>query len=519
MPFVVLMLGLGVASLFALSAGEGTRLVGLLLVLVAALSCWPIVAYFPGVTEKVLLFGLAFTLSISLKKHLLFRPSHMGGAIGLRISITDVLVLLLLACLLFRIRPRQRISIEADTSILTAFGVYFAIAAISAVLGNDTQLGWFELSALLQAFVVFVFLVNYVNNAQRFRIFLVGCVMGLLLQSAVATVQLNHPEFFKLRFLGAATEGDERISNGQIDLPDEDRGTTTIAGEVQERPSGLLIHPNVLALYLALTVPLAIGASFWISARWFQLLSAAAVLCSGVAAYLTLSRSGWAGCAGAGLASLILWRYSGAMKLSRGKKVFFAMLAVAVVIGCVIKAETIYLRLTETADEALEFRSNLMAAARNMIEAHPFLGVGLNSFETVVADYDSTTMSRIKQFPVHNIVLLELSETGVLGGAAFLILWIVVLRRMFIATRRIPSAALRTVALLSTCGVVGFFIGDMSNFVYRVPIMTSLIWAQVALVLAAERIGFADLGFVTRGAGEHCNGEQPSGIHVRQDGG
>ena len=490
-PFLVLGLGVALAGIFVLSAWQEWQAQAILLTLLVLVACLPVAAYFPGTIESAVLFGLSFTLSISLKKHLLFRTSHMGGAIGLRIAITDVLVLLLLTCLVFRIRPRQKIRVEIDSAVLTAFCIYFAIAMISATFGNDWQLGWFELSALAQAFLLFVFLVNYVNNAKRFRIVLIGTVMGLLTQSLIATVQLDHPGFPNLRFFGAAAEAEERISNGVIDLPNEDRGTTTIAGEVQERPSGLLIHPNVLALYLVLTVPLAIGAWFLISSWWFQVVSIAAIASSGVALFLTLSRSGWAGCAAGGMLTLVLWRRWKPALLSRGQTLFFAFLAVVLVIAAAVKAEKIYLRLTETATEALEFRSNLTTAAWNMLEAHPLLGVGLNSFETVVQDYDPSTMSRVKRFPVHNILLLELSETGVLGGTAFLVLWVVVLRRMFIAVRRIASPRLKTLALLMTCGVVGFFVADMSNFVYRVPIATSLIWAQVALVLAAERVGLA----------------------------
>jgi O-antigen ligase len=123
-----------------------------------------------------------------------------------------------------------------------------------------------------------------------------------------------------------------------------------------------------------------------------------------------------------------------------------------------------------------------------MVKDHPFLGVGLNSFITVVERYDETTMSRIKAFPVHNILLLEFSETGILGGLAFVILWIVTIRCLFAAARRTASPFPRVVALLTSCGIVGFFVADMTGFTYRIPIITSLIWSQVAIALCAEHL-------------------------------
>jgi O-antigen ligase len=110
----------------------------------------------------------------------------------------------------------------------------------------------------------------------------------------------------------------------------------------------------------------------------------------------------------------------------------------------------------------------------------------LNSFVTVVEQYDETMMSRIKAFPVHNILFLEFSETGILGGVAFIVLWILTMRCMFAAARRTASPFPRVAALFISCGIVGFFLADMAGFTYRIPIMTSLVWAQVALALSAE---------------------------------
>ena len=68
----------------------------------------------------------------------------------------------------------------------------------------------------------------------------------------------------ELSFLGAADDQEDKIVNGRVALPDVDTGTTFVEGEVTHRPTGLLIHPNVLALYLVLTIPI----SLW--SRWLE---------------------------------------------------------------------------------------------------------------------------------------------------------------------------------------------------------------------------------------------------------
>jgi hypothetical protein len=478
-------LGTCFAGVFLLISSQSTATAAVAFTIALGIACWPIASYFPGMIEKGLLFGLAFTLTISLQKHLIFRTDHLGGAVGLRVSITEILLVLLLAVLALPWRSRK-IRIRVETPILLAFSVYFGFAALSAVLGNDPQLGLFELCALLQAFSLFVFLRNYVNDHRRFKIFVCGLLAGLILQSAVAITQSQRPGLLNLSFLGAGKQENIELVDGEIALPDVDLGTTTLNGQVRERPTGLLIHPNVLALYFVLVMPVAMATLIVLDRSWLQLIAGTALALSVPAFYLTLSRSGWVGLAAAIVLAAFFWRMWRPFRLSIHKKIVLGLMAAVLACGVAMKAPTIIERWSESFKDAVSFRTSLASTSWSMVKAHPFLGVGLNSFVTVVEQYDETMMSRIKAFPVHNILFLEFSETGILGGVAFIVLWILTMRCMFAAARRTASPFPRVAALFISCGIVGFFLADMAGFTYRIPIMTSLVWAQVALALSAE---------------------------------
>jgi O-antigen ligase len=184
----------------------------------------------------------------------------------------------------------------------------------------------------------------------------------------------------------------------------------------------------------------------------------------------------------------VFWRWWKPIRLSLHKKLVLSLIVLALTCAAAMKAPTIIERWSTSFNEAVSFRTSLAETSWNMVKAHPFLGVGLNSFITVVEHYDQTKMSRVKAFPVHNILLLEFSETGILGGLAFLILWIVTIHTLFAAARRTASPFPRVVALFTSCGIVGFFLADMTGFTYRIPIITSLVWALVALALCAEHL-------------------------------
>ena len=64
-------------------------------------------------------------------------------------------------------------------------------------------------------------------------------------------------------------------------------------------------------------------------------------------------------------------------------------------------------------DESITQRESLVQSSEAMIKNHPIFGVGLNNFLTNLPAFE-------KVQPVHNIFLLVLSETGIVGISFFL---------------------------------------------------------------------------------------------------
>lgn len=449
----------------------------------AAVSALPILAYLPGSLERLLLLLLSVTLTVSLKFHLMFRAESMSGAVGYRISITDLLLFALSVAVLWRHWGETRRPPKVDRPIAIAFGLYFCTAVLSTVLGADPQLGFFELSALLQAFFLFVVLINYLNRPDRLKVFVTGLLIGLCLQSGAAILQAKRPGAVNFSFLGIENT-EEVIQDGQVDLPDVDRGTTIIAGDVTQRPVGLLIHPNVLALYLGLVLPAA-AALLLVPSNWVTRSFAAIGLLGGLAAlYYSLSRSGWLATAVAAVLLAAIWRKWRLPKLTVAAKLALILTLAAVACGIAWNARKLYDRMTESASEAVEFRLNLARAAFKMAGDHPLFGIGLNDFLNNVVAYDTSGMTRLKAYPVHNVYLLELSETGAAGAAAFAFLVGTLIWRMFRYSKRAANPQYRAVSAALACGAAGFFVAEMSGFVYRIPVMTTFIWSCAALALA-----------------------------------
>ncbi|MBU2051780.1 O-antigen ligase family protein [Patescibacteria group bacterium] len=199
-------------------------------------------------------------------------------------------------------------------------------------------------------------------------------VAAIIFQSLLALGQWFHQgSLFGYWFLGEqpytqATPGIDQITwfNGSLKIP----------------PLGTTPHPNVLAGFLV------VATYFW-KDRILPFLAA-------IPLFLTFSLSGW-------LAFLI-----------RNKWALAATVAVLLVMGknlSFLAPETSFSR-----------RSQLTNISLKMFQDRPLTGVGLNNFTVVMDRYGYVPATTRFLQPVHNIYLLILSETGLIGALGFLYL-------------------------------------------------------------------------------------------------
>jgi O-antigen ligase len=160
-------------------------------------------------------------------------------------------------------------------------------------------------------------------------------------------------------------------------------------------------HPNVLGGFLAVLLPLVI---FHIKDKK-QIFYIVTTVLGIVALVLTFSRSAWIG--------LLL----GIILLTRKKVFFIPLLAVSTIVIFFI-SKTFGIQ-----DESVVVRQQLNTSAVAMFKESPVFGKGLGNF---LVELPAHLPSRQIYFlqPVHNIYLLVLAETGLIGLAAFLwLLW------------------------------------------------------------------------------------------------
>lgn len=168
-------------------------------------------------------------------------------------------------------------------------------------------------------------------------------------------------------------------------------------GQIFLRPYGTFPHPNVLAAFMVLTMPIVV----------FLSKSKRIVVGLGVVStVLSFSRS----------ATLLLFGI-GLIFLRKKLKILVVILTIILPL--------VYVRFNSAFNFdslSLSRREELSRIAFDQIKKEPLLGIGLNNFIPQVASSNLVPgPSRFLQ-PVHNIFLLSLAETGLVGFLGFLIL-------------------------------------------------------------------------------------------------
>jgi O-antigen ligase len=122
-----------------------------------------------------------------------------------------------------------------------------------------------------------------------------------------------------------------------------------------------------------------------------------------------------------------------------------------------------------------------------MVEAHPWLGIGLNNFVFVIAKYDDIGVTPRHISPAHNIYFLTVAETGILGLLAFLLLLIGIFAGSWQGLKsKDPFLAACAAGLLA--GLAAALVHSNLGWLWRYDVVHVTFWFVVGLALALGRL-------------------------------
>lgn len=352
--------------------------------------------------DRLILGSLAFAtchVHKPLYMEVLFRD-YRGTDRGYGITVADLLAGGLLLWLVTSGRDRRsRIWVPWNTLPYLALA---AVACVSTWQSPVPELGFFTLHKLLRGFFLYWVLVNCVRSPREIRAVVAGLLATLLFQGWV----VFHDKW--------------------------------ISGEVVYRVLGTFPHPNSLAMYVNMVLPLALallltGGRLRLRDPLLCLLVAGAL----IVVVFTRSRAAMVLAAG-----VVLFQPCYQFMLGPSRRIIVLVgcgLLVLAVLGASL-GPSIQRRFRSAPDQSALTRVYFNDAARAMARDHPF-GVGLNAFSWTLANteyywlvypdkkdvpdrlaFRQSEAGRRRLGTAHNIYFLWAAETG-WGGLACWLLW------------------------------------------------------------------------------------------------
>jgi O-antigen ligase len=363
------------------------------------------------------LWGLILTAPMDMDVSFNVIP-HMGGAAAYTIDLVDFFLVPLTLFLLRDFASGYRRHFR--WSGFTVFwGALILLGLVSVALGPYRHVPLQEVVRMLKLLLLFLVFINEVVRVRQFKHVFAALMVGVALQCAVGLVQYLFDINLGAQALGEATAADTQYTSRATYLEDE----------FTYRVGALLGHPNLLAIYLAMILPIGIAMMFTRLSVLVKAIIGALVLVGILVLILTLSRSGWISFSIASVALLALsFLHPKARKrfiFARVGIISFGAVVAVALSGPIIK------RIVDSDPGALEFRWEWMELAWRMIKANPTLGVGLNTFIFEMPPYSDygTLGALVERFGpeqylpvVHNIYLLVWSEQGTVGFILFMAL-------------------------------------------------------------------------------------------------
>ena len=402
--------------------------------------CLPFIGFIAGDLRRFFLLLLILSIPLSIDINFYQKFEFQAGAHTAGIALRDVFVLLLLAVWVIEKTTSEELRTKYFPRLTVPALVYLELCLMSLIWAPKVDLAALEVIQMAKVFVLYFILANNLRSVNDIRFVAWALLATVAFEGAVTIAQMATGRPLGIGFLG---ETQVRVSHGMR----------------YARVGGTLGHPNELAMYLELVLPLCAGIFVSAQRQRDRFFAAGGFGLGLIALVMTGSRGAWIGFffSMALFVYIILKR-----KLIEFKKIVIPIVLVFLIM-CIVTVSfwaTLERRFTGDDHGSAIGRIPLIQVALRVIKAYPIGGVGLNNYAVVMKDYDNTIMGRMftsLQRPVHNMYLLITAETGILGFAGFIWFLVAILLTAQKAVRRSDfRLSLVGVGLLS--GFVAFMI-------------------------------------------------------------
>jgi Tol biopolymer transport system component/O-antigen ligase len=424
--------------------------------------------------DKTLFMVFLTVCSLTFLLHKSFGPQDLtlsGGAPAVYVTSFDALLLLLYGLWVSEgtFVADVRAAFHRRILWVPLIGALLLLPSM-LVAGGDTWHSLAELARMSWMYLLFFYVAVRVRSRPMVWAILGGLGMFAAVEFVVVVLQWKTGGVLGLSFLGVPTQLTSR---------------TTDTSELG-RPFGTIIHPVFMGAAMGALGLLAFAFGLTLKRSLTKVaalaITAACVLCL----YLSHTRAALVAFVVVLLGMIVVAIAHKQLSWQTVGRVVLALLIGAAVFFPQLEARFEENFGTGHFSEEVTSRYQLNDLAGHMIDDHPLLGVGLNNFEVVMGPYENHGIIFINN-PVHNLYLLYLAETGIIGLAGLLFVGIA----MYNVALRLARSRDRLLGGvgLGVAGAMAFlFIEELLGFSLRQDQPLALYWILAGLAVACYRM-------------------------------
>jgi hypothetical protein len=304
-----------------------------------------------------------------------------------------------------------------------------------------------------------------------------GCIAGVVVFWWFAGQMLEDSRLLEATWVVAALAGLElairvilsRLDEGLDQIPLEVRSVTWL-GKHQITWVFNLLAPFLLARFIG------------DQRRWVSLFNGAVWAVVGLANYLLLARMG--------LLVFVLATLGVCFLNAADWRRWIVLIGTAAAGAAIVVANNLRITtfvastfLDRALNSGIDLRLRVWKEAWEMFQTHPVAGIGVGTFDKIAYQMPATEANRdflMNGWHAHNVPVHILTESGVLGLAAWVFLWYVIVRALVRAWRT-GSREQRVYSAAALMSVVAFQILSMTEVLIAARVQASL---QMNLMIA-----------------------------------
>ncbi|MBL7154994.1 MAG: O-antigen ligase family protein [Candidatus Portnoybacteria bacterium] len=379
------------------------------------------------ILEKILFYLLIFCLPFQTRKILYQWGDGFNEWTSAYLYLTDLLILLIFLVWAWRKRKerffKRGLAIGRFQEIMKSpsfwLAAFLIVSLISLVQARNIQLGFYAWFKLLEFAGLFFYLKYNFRQLFNFeRVAQVFLASGLF-QSFIAFGQYTSQKSLGLRYLFESPLGPETAGVAKI----------VVEGTKMIRPYGSLPHPNLLAVFLLLSI--FCFCFLWLNKKHSFIKNCFLLIVFCLLIFtlgLTFSRLIIFTFL---LASLIYFVFTFWRVIQTSDKELFKRIIsifLLFIVFCSLFTALAWPEISSRwpislTEQSVGLRTFYNQTAFSMIKEHPWLGIGLGNFVWEIREMFHLLSAWLHQ-PVHNVYLLIVNEVGLISLVVFLLfLW------------------------------------------------------------------------------------------------